>query len=146
MSNLTRRRAIGAIGAACVAPAIAASVVAAPTWNEDWVRIPLGRPRTSDHAGKLVRVGNRVRLLCLTEVGVDELPPADRNDALAMVGGTYVISDIDDDGRPWIEHSWVDADQMERTLALALDPHEFACAGWEHQRFSTWEERRAIAR
>jgi len=59
-----------------------------------------------DRNGNVVKVGARVRLLSLSGAWLDELPPAEKGEALSMIGEVFDVYDIDEYGQPWILKAW----------------------------------------
>ncbi len=78
-----------------------------------------------DKAGRIVRVGDRVRLLTLTGNWLDELPDDEIDDVRSMMGEVFEIEEIDEYGQPWIRKSWPDLEEGKcHSHSIALESHE----------------------
>ena len=79
-----------------------------------------------DRSGKPVRVGDSVRLVAVSEQWMALLDEAERLDARSMLGGVFVVDEIDDLGRPCISKFWpAESDGSFRGHSIALDAQEF---------------------
>ena len=78
-----------------------------------------------DHLGRLVNVGDRVRLLSLSGNWLEDLPADEKADVLLMIGEIFEVESIDEYGCPWVRKSWVDnEDGTCRGHSIALDSKE----------------------
>ena len=71
-----------------------------------------------DRNGNVVRVGDRVRLVCLLPGNwLEELPHEEKRDVMSMIGEVFVVEEIDELGSPWIR-------KLSHSIALASDEME----------------------
>jgi hypothetical protein len=61
-----------------------------------------------DRRGNPVRVGSKVRLLCLSGKWLDELPADEKADVFSMIGEVFFVEEIDEYGHAWVRKSWPD--------------------------------------
>ena len=82
--------------------------------------------RAADRNGAPIDAGTRVRVLCLSGQGLDDLSAWTRRHALAMVGEVYEVEYTDPNGPgAWIRKSWAGEDGFtEHEIAIELEPHE----------------------
>ena len=73
-----------------------------------------------------MRLGSRVRLLSLSGQWLADLPEDEKADVLSMVGGVFEVTEIDENGYPWIGRMWPEDEEDEafRGHSIALEPHE----------------------
>jgi hypothetical protein len=64
------------------------------------------RAETTDHKGRAVRVGTRVRVLNLSSAFLDSLPATERRLVSEMVGATFEVDEIDETGQAWVTKFW----------------------------------------
>lgn len=82
-------------------------------------------PLPKDRNGHPVKVGARVRLLCLLGKWLEELPEDEKCDVLSMVGEVFEVEEIDEYGYPWIRKSWSNEDEGTcNSHSIALEPQE----------------------
>jgi hypothetical protein len=80
---------------------------------------------STDKNGKPVRIGSKVRILCLSGNWLDELPSEEKQDVLSMIGEVFVVEEIDEYGHPWVRKSWPNEQEGRcHSHSIALDPHE----------------------
>lgn len=78
-----------------------------------------------DKHGNIIRVGSRVRLLCLSGSWLTDLPMDEKNDVLSMIGEEFDVEEIDEYGHPWVRKSWPnDAEGTCHSHSIALDADE----------------------
>lgn len=78
-----------------------------------------------DRDGKVVHVGSRVRLLCLSGKWLEELPTEEKEDVISMIGEVFEVDEIDEYGHPWIRKSWPNEEEGKcHSHSIALEPHE----------------------
>ena len=81
--------------------------------------------RPVDRNGKLVSVGDLVRVISLSGKWFDELPAEDRERVESMVGEVFAIGGIDEYGHPWVCKWWqTEKAETAQSHCVALDPSE----------------------
>lgn len=83
-----------------------------------------------DRKGRDVKVGSRVRLPGLSGDWLENLPSAEKDDVLSMIGQVFEVEEIDEHGRPWISRSW--PNEHEGTChshAISLESDEMELVG-----------------
>jgi hypothetical protein len=78
----------------------------------------------SDCKGRPVEVGTKVRVLELPQFLKRDLPTEEWNDLVTMVGEVFVVYEIDQYGRAWVEKVWNTGDSESHRHSIALDSHE----------------------
>ena len=82
-----------------------------------------------DNSGKVVAVGARVRLLCLSGRWLEELPAEEKQDVLSMIGEIFEVEEIDEYGHPWIRKSWPNEEEGTcNSHSIALESCEMELA------------------
>jgi len=82
----------------------------------------------TDCNGVELDVGSRIRLLSLSGQWFNELPSDEIAEVKSMIGGLFVVEEIDNYGQPWIRKSWMDSVEGTcRGHSIALEPHEAEC-------------------
>ena len=61
---------------------------------------------TKDCFGQTVRVGDRVKVIGLSDAFIKSLPPEDHHHISQMIGGVFVVEEIDDGGQAWVTKWW----------------------------------------
>ncbi|MES2951037.1 MAG: hypothetical protein V4858_21075 [Pseudomonadota bacterium] len=85
-----------------------------------------------DKNGIVVRVGSRVRVVCLSGDWFDRLPLEERADVESMVGEIFAVEEIDAYGQPWIRKAWPnEAEGTCRSHSIAPEPREMEYVGEE---------------
>ena len=84
---------------------------------------PLSASR--DCKGRIVRVGDRIRLIGLSGRWLDELPPDEKQDVLSMIGEVFAIEEVDEYGHPWVRKSWPNNEEGKcHSHSIALESIE----------------------
>ena len=78
----------------------------------------------SDHRGRSVEVGTRVRVLKLADFLKRDLPNDEWCEISTMVGEVFEVYEIDGYGSAWVEKWWYDSEEECHSHALALDSDE----------------------
>jgi hypothetical protein len=61
---------------------------------------------TKDCFGQTVRVGDRVKVIGFSDAFMNSLPPEDHGHISQMIGGVFVVDEIDDGGQAWVTKWW----------------------------------------
>ncbi len=85
-------------------------------------------PTATDRNGSTVRVGTSVRVLSLRPEFIEGLPLAERSDVASMIGRVLEVYEIDEYGSAWVQESWRDGDEGERSHSIGLDADEMEIA------------------
>ena len=94
------------------------------------MKSPLTLQPPRDRNGNLVRVGARVRVLCLSGNWFDELPSNEKGDVISMIGEVFEIEEIDEHGHPWVRKTWPNEEQgtcHSHSIALESNEMELVC-------------------
>ena len=78
----------------------------------------------SDRDGRPVNIGTRVRIVELAPFLKRDLPPDEWARLAGMVGGIFEVSEIDENGRAWIEQWFDEPDGGRLSHSVALEAHE----------------------
>jgi hypothetical protein len=78
----------------------------------------------SDRYGKPVNIGTKVRIIELAQFLTRDLPPGEWARLASMVGGVFEVSEIDENGRAWVEQWFDDPDGDRSSHSVALEAHE----------------------
>jgi hypothetical protein len=79
----------------------------------------------ADCSGRRVAIGTRVRVLQVDRALSKVVPPAEWRELQAMVGRTFSVYSIDENGAAWVETPLVPhPDGGTHSHSLALDSHE----------------------
>ena len=82
-------------------------------------------PSPVDKHGRAIAIGSRVRLIQLPTSLLGELPEDEVEALRSMVGEVFVVTEIDQYGKPWIGKGWNSPEKGDYTgHSLALDPTE----------------------
>ena len=88
----------------------------------------MARRIPTDRNGIELAIGSRIRLLSLSGQWFNELPSDEVAEIQSMIGGLFVVEEIDNYGQPWIRKSWFDSVEGAcRGHSIALEPHEAEC-------------------
>ena len=83
-----------------------------------------------DRLGRIVDIGNFVRIVTLAGDWFDLLPVDERIHVESMIGEVFQIEDIDEHGHPWVSKYWPgDTDGIYRSHSVALAAQEMECIG-----------------
>jgi len=78
-----------------------------------------------DRNGKVVSVGDLVRVIGLSGDWFDNLPSDERERVESMIGEVFAIEEIDEYGHPWVCKWWQDKEaDTAQSHSVALDPSE----------------------
>ena len=85
----------------------------------------MNQPLPTDRNGKVVSVGDFVRVISLSGDWFDNLPSDERERVESMIGEDLAIEEIDEYGHPWVCKWWHNqkADTAQ-SHSIALDPSE----------------------
>jgi len=81
-----------------------------------------------DRNGRVVSIGDFVRVISLSGNWFDELPSDERERLESMIGEILTIDEIDEYGQPWVSKLWhnEEADTAQSSsVALAQSEMEF---------------------
>ena len=82
-------------------------------------------PQPTDRNGKVVSVGDFVRIISLSGDWFDDLPPDERERVESMIGDVLAIEEIDEYGHPWVCKWWQDRGaNTAQSHSVALEPSE----------------------
>jgi hypothetical protein len=59
-----------------------------------------------DCFGRIVHVGDRIRIIGFSKEFMDTLLPADHDTICKMIGGVFEVEEIDDGGQAWVTLWW----------------------------------------
>jgi hypothetical protein len=82
----------------------------------------ISKPR--DRFGKVVAVGDHVRVVKVTQNTLEGLPLDEQERVRSMVGEVFEIQEIDRWGYPWVEKWWDDGAGYKNSHSLSLDSDE----------------------
>jgi hypothetical protein len=79
----------------------------------------------TDRNGKVVSVGDLVRVISLSGDWFDNLPSDERERVESMIGEVLAVEEIDEYGQPWVCKWWrnTNADTAQ-SRSVALEPSE----------------------
>ena len=80
--------------------------------------------KVKDINGNPVGIGTRVRLLKIADFLRRDLPKDEIERLDSMVGGIFVVDEIDEYGSPWILATWTQGEGKCLIHSLALDSDE----------------------
>jgi len=82
------------------------------------------KPR--DRFGKVVSVGDRVRVVTVTQKTLEGLPLDEQDRVRSMIGEIFKVYEIDNWGYPWVEKWWDDGPgyKVSHSLSLLSDEME----------------------
>jgi len=83
-------------------------------------------PRTPiDRNGRVVYVGDSVRVLGLAGDWLEKLPPDERTRVESMIGEILIVDEIDQYGQPWVCKWWPNEEEgTSQSHSIALEPVE----------------------
>jgi hypothetical protein len=81
---------------------------------------------TKDCFDQTVRVGDRVKVVGLSDAFINLLPPEDRRHISQMIGGVFVVEEIDDGGQAWVTKWWSIGGGESDAQAIGLASAEMA--------------------
>jgi hypothetical protein len=84
---------------------------------------------TKDNSGNLLRVGDSIRLLRLDLSMFAYLTKEEQEDIKSMVGETFEIEEIDENGDAWISKWWERGNGELESHCLRLAPAEMERVG-----------------
>jgi len=87
------------------------------------------RRSTKDGHGNDVRVGDVVRIVSLSKSFLASLPPDEIKDVSSMIGETFTVEEIDDQGSAWISKCWSSGEGQENSHSLGLAETEMELVG-----------------
>lgn len=81
-------------------------------------------PKLTDRHGRVVAVGDIVRIVKLSAEFIDNFPEQDQLLIQSMIGQFFKIYGIDEFGQPWVSKEYHDELGHPQTHIIALDPEE----------------------
>jgi hypothetical protein len=75
-----------------------------------------------DRSGRVVRIGDRVRLLAIRPSILKRITGKERADVSSMLGQILEVFDVYDTGLVWVNLIWKREDGMSEVHAIAVDP------------------------
>ena len=78
----------------------------------------------TDHHGRPVVVGTKVRVLKIALSLKANLPSNEWDELQTMVGQVFKVTEVDEYGHPWVEKWWKEADRGSFCHSLALESDE----------------------
>lgn len=83
---------------------------------------------TKDRFGRPVRIGNRVRVISLSQELLDSLPEDERPLVTQMINGIFEVDEIDQWGAAWVTKSWARGNEEYDAHGIGLAPSEMELA------------------
>ena len=78
-----------------------------------------------DRNGRVVSIGDFVRVISLSGNWFDELPSDERERLESMIGEILAIDEIDEYGQPWVCKWWQNREaDTAQSHSIALEPSE----------------------
>jgi hypothetical protein len=84
----------------------------------------IDRVAPTDRNGRAVNVGTRVRVLEIAPSLRSTLPANEWQELQEMLGQVFVVYEIDEWGKPWVEKWWYPTGEESFCHSLSLDSHE----------------------
>ena len=79
---------------------------------------------TTDHLGRVVRVGSRVRVLAVSEDLLGALSDDERAHVREMIGAVFEVDEIDEYGQAWVTKWWKDGPRRSFSHGIGLSASE----------------------
>ncbi len=88
---------------------------------------------TSDRSGKSLKVGDSIRLLILDVSSYPASTDEEKDDLKSMIGETFEIEEIDENGDVWITKWWERGNGEFESHSLRLAPAEMVRVGGDEE-------------
>lgn len=79
---------------------------------------------TVDCRGAPVIAGTRVRIFVLAEAVLARLEPHEFERVQSMIGETFEVYEVDEQGGAWVEKWWRETDRKSESHSIGLQPNE----------------------
>jgi hypothetical protein len=79
---------------------------------------------TKDSLGRVVHVGDRVRVIAIAESVLNALSSDERERVSTMLGGEFEVEEIDEHGQAWVTKWWKRNAGESQSHCLGLAPAE----------------------
>jgi hypothetical protein len=77
-----------------------------------------------DCNNKPVAVGDKVRVLSISNRLLDRLPNVEVKNLRSMIGEVFIVDEIDEYGGVWVEKVWDTGNGTSQSHSYSLDPEE----------------------